>query len=385
MKKPLLVFLAVLMIAAPAFAAAPAMERLPLTSAILMEASTGTVLYEQNADVRLPPASVTKIMTLLLVMEAVENGRIGLEDKISCSAAAAAMGGSQIYFEVGEVFTVNELIKSVSIASANDAAVQLAEAVAGSEASFVSMMNDRARSLGMVDTTFKNCTGLDVEGHETTARDIAVMSRELMQHELITHYSTIWMDSIRNGAFGLTNTNRLMRTYKGANGLKTGFTSKAMYCLSATAERDGMGMIAVVLGASNSNVRFESAARLLDYGFANYALSEVLPEYEFYSVPVKKGLVDEVRAVVGEEIKPVLLERGAGKSIERSVELAESVEAPVAAGQELGDFIITVDGKEYARYPLTADDDVGKLGLGNMIKRLIKIGFCGASVFYELN
>ena len=281
MKKPLLVFLAVLMIATPAFAAAPAMERLPLTSAILMEASTGTVLYEQNADVRLPPASVTKIMTLLLVMEAVENGRIGLEDKISCSAAAAAMGGSQIYLEVGEVFTVNELIKSVSIASANDAAVQLAEVVAGSEASFVSMMNDRARSLGMVDTTFKNCTGLDVEGHETTARDIAVMSRELMQHELITHYSTIWMDSIRNGAFGLTNTNRLIRTYKGANGLKTGFTSKAMYCLSATAERDGMGMIAVVLGASNSNVRFESAARLLDYGFANYALSEVLPEYEF--------------------------------------------------------------------------------------------------------
>lgn len=369
MKRPLIFILAILMLPLPAFAV-PEMEPLPVISAVLMEGSTGQVLYSQKPDEKLPPASVTKIMTLLIVMEAVESGKLDLEGKITCSETAASMGGSQIYLEENEVFTANELIKAVSIASANDAAVALAEEVAGSELGFVAKMNERARELGMENTTFKNCTGLDADGHLTTAMDIAKMSRELIRHDLIREYSAIWMDSVRNGEFGLTNTNRLIRTYKGATGLKTGFTNRAMFCLSATAERDGMALISVVMGANNSNVRFNSAKALLDYGFAHYTLINIEPEFEFYTIPVTKGLKKEVTAVV-EGIEPILAERDSFKEVERRMELIESVEAPVAAGQKLGEFVVLTDGKELARYPVVASEAVGKLGFPEVFRRLL--------------
>jgi len=369
MKRTLIFFIALLMLPISAFAA-PEMQPLPVISAVLMERSTGEVLYSQNPDEKLPPASVTKIMTLLLVMEAVENGKISLEQKVTCSESAASMGGSQIFLEPNEVFTVNDLIKSVAIASANDAAVALAEEVAGSEMGFVTMMNERAKELGMENTSFKNCTGLDEEGHYTTALDIAKMSRELLRHDLVKKYSTIWMDSIRDGAFGLTNTNRLIRNYKGATGLKTGFTNEAMYCLSATAERDGMELISVVMGATTSNIRFNSAKSLLDYGFANYMLMQVEPEQDSYTIPVKKGLEGEVTAVV-EDLKPILVERGSFKEVERRMELAESVEAPVAEGQKLGELVVLTDGKELARYPVVATEAIGKLGFPEVFRRLL--------------
>ena len=252
----------------------PELAALDCTSAVLMEAATGRVLYEQNADESLPPASVTKVMTLLLVMEALEKGNIALDQMLTTSDNAASMGGSQIFLEVGEQMRVEDLLKSVIISSANDAAVVLAEAIAGSEESFVAMMNSRAAELGMKNTHFENTNGLDdtVTNHVTSARDIAIMSRALIAHEKILEYSSIWMDTVRNGEFGLTNTNRLVRFYSGATGLKTGSTSKAKFCISATAKRDGMHLIAVIMGAPTRDIRNAEAAKLLDWGFANYSL-----------------------------------------------------------------------------------------------------------------
>ena len=258
--------------------------------AILMEAETGTVLFEQNADAAYSPASVTKIMTLLLVMEALESGKIGLNDKVSVSEHAASMGGSQVFLEVGELMTVEEMIKCTVIASANDAAVALAEFVSGSESAFVADMNRRAAELGMTSSHFENVTGLDdtTENHVTSAADIAKMSRELIQHELILKYSSVWMDSIRDGAFTLTNTNRLIRYYEGATGLKTGSTEKAKFCISTTATRGGMTLIAVIMGAPTRDVRNDAARRLLDYGFANYALYRSEPK-KWSSIPIVGG------------------------------------------------------------------------------------------------
>ena len=314
-----------------AAAEGPAVE-LRSPSAILIDAATGAVLFEKNADERREPASVTKVMTLLLVMEALDSGQIGWEDRVTASAAAAGKGGSQIYLEEGEQLSMDEMLKSVVVSSANDCATALAEHVAGSEAAFVGRMNARAAELGMTNTHFVNCTGLDDEPeareHLTTARDVAIMSRELLKHDAIRRYTTIWMDTVRDGAFGLSNTNKLVRFYQGATGLKTGYTSRAGHCLSASAQRDGIELIAVVLGADSSTHRFEDAKALLNWGFANYTLIDpmegLLPE----PIPVKLGASETVTPVP-EELGPILLEKSRAGSVSRELELPEGVEAPV--------------------------------------------------------
>ena len=329
-------------------------------SAILIEANTMTVLYEQNADEALPPASVTKIMTLLLVMEAIESGKISLSDSVSVSERAASMGGSQIFLEVGEAMSVEEMIKSVVIASANDAACALAEFVAGSEEAFVKAMNDRAGELGMANTHFENTNGLDdtAENHVTSARDIAIMSAELIKHKKILEYSSIWMDTVRGGLFTLTNTNRLVRYYKGCTGLKTGSTSKAGFCISATAERDGMHLVAVIMGAETRDIRNREATKLLDYGFANYGIYK----YEGASageVKVTGGEFD--RVPVYYESFSCLAGKGKGK-ISVKFSLPESVAAPLKKGDAVGEAIFTLGDKEVGRCNIYAAESVEKLG-----------------------
>ena len=276
---------------------------LPVKSAILMDVATGTILYEQDAHTPLAPASVTKVMTMLLIMEAIDGGAIGWQDMVTASESAAAKGGSQIYLKVGEQMSVADMVKAIAVSSANDCACAMAEHIAGSEAAFVEKMNSRAKELGMNDTHFVNCTGLDDDAaaadHKTSAHDIAVMSRELLKnHPDIKKYTTIWMDTLRNGTFGLSNTNKMVRFYPGATGLKTGFTSKAGYCLSSSAQRDGMELVAVVMGAKTSAERFSACKSLLDYGFSTYAL--VTPQVEQMSVPVKLGTGDSpIAAPIG--------------------------------------------------------------------------------------
>ena len=270
-------------------------------SAILTERSTGTVLFEHDADKQMPPASITKVMTLLLVFEAMDAGKFTMETEIVASEHACSMGGSQIWLEPGEAFTVNELLKAAAISSANDACVALGEAVSGSEETFVELMNERAAELGMKNTVFKNCTGLDAEGHLSTARDIAIMSAELLRHPEIKNYSTVWMDSLRGGKTELTNTNRLVRFYKGCTGLKTGSTDGAGCCLSASAERDGMELISVTLGSPNTDERFAAGRKLLDYGFANFALVKMTPPEEYLApIPVAHGTAETVQPICEE-------------------------------------------------------------------------------------
>ncbi len=304
-------------------------------SAILIEAKSGTVLFEQNADEALPPASVTKVMTLLLVMEAIESGKISLNDMVSASAHACSMGGSQIYLEEGEQMSVEDLLKSVVIASANDAAVALAEYVSGSETAFVEAMNKRASELGMKNTHFENTNGLDdtVENHLTSARDIAIMSAELLKHKKITEYSSIWMDTIRNGEFGLTNTNRLVRFYKGANGLKTGSTSKAKFCISASAQRGGMTLICVIMAAPTRDIRNAAATALLDYGFANFTLYEAKSE-ELTPVKVLGGVKNSC-AVKNQEFSTVV-EKKDLSNVKSQVEMKGEVKAPLKTGDTIG-------------------------------------------------
>ena len=333
-------------------------------SALLMDMTTGTVLHEQNAHERLAPASVTKVMTMLLVMEAIDSGRIGWDDPVTVSEAAAAKGGSQIYLKVGETMSVSDMLKSVAVSSANDCACALAEHLAGSEAAFVDKMNARAIELGMQDTHFVNCTGLDddasAKDHFTSAYDIALMSRELMlNHPDIQKFTTIWMDTVRNGAFGLANTNKLVRFYPGATGLKTGFTAAAGYCLSATAQRDGLSLIAVVLGAKTSQDRFAGCKAMLDYGFANYALiTPQLPETN--QVPVKLGSADYVTAVPAEDTN-LLLDKGQKDQVTTDVTLDESVTAPVTKGQKLGMLTIRAGEQVLAQVPMVAAETVPKL------------------------
>ena len=334
------------------------------TAAILMDAATGTVLYEKEAHMRLAPASVTKVMTLLLVMEAIDSGVLGWDDQITASAAAAAKGGSQVYLEEGEQMSVRDMVKSVVVASANDCATALAEAVSGSELAFVERMNERAAELGMADTHFVNCTGLDDDPyaaeHLTSAYDIAVMSRELLKHDEIREFTTIWMDSVRDGQFGLTNTNKLVRFYNGTTGLKTGYTSAAGHCISATAERDGMELIAVVLHASSSTERFETAKTLLDYGFANYALVSAAPETPLPAVPVELGTAPAVQTVL-QETTPILVEKATAQSVEREIQVQESVLAPVEAGQTLGSIQLKSGETVLAEVPLVAAAEVERL------------------------
>ena len=344
-------------------------------SCILTEASTGEVLYEYNPDEALPPASVTKIMTLLLVMEAVDDGRLGWDEMVQTSEYAASMGGSQVFLNPGEEMSVAEMVKCVVVSSANDAAVALAEKVAGSEENFVAKMNDRAKELGMTNTVFKNTNGLDdtVEGHVTSARDIAIMSRELItKHPKILEYSSIWMDTIRNGAFGLTNTNRLIRFYRGANGLKTGSTSKAKFCISATAERDGMELIAVVMAAETRDSRNEAAKKLLDYGFANWELAK-LGAGELEKMPVLGGIESEVGLVAAQT--SAVVTKGSAAKIERVFELPEKISAPVGEGEEVGRVIYYLGDEKLAEVPITAEKEVKKIGyiglLGRFIRRLV--------------
>ncbi len=330
---------------------------------ILMDANTGTVLMAKNEDEQLYPASVTKIMTLLLVCEAIDEGKLTFEQTLTCSEEAASKGGSQIWLEPGEVMSVRDLFKAAAVYSANDACAVLSEAVAGSEAAFVDMMNARANQLGMVNTNFDNCSGLDddTDTHKSTARDIAIMSRELLKHRYITEYSTIWMDSVRNGETQLVNTNRLVRYYSGATGLKTGTTSKAGCCISASAERDGLHLIAVVLGADNSNDRFNSAKALLDWGFANYEIySPIIDTALLEDVAVLHGVSEKV-SLYAAEAQPLLLNKGGGQRVEVIYEIPENISAPVYTGQELGKIVFTAGGVTLAEYGLYAQNDVEKI------------------------
>ena len=339
-------------------------EDIPLKvpSAVLMEKETGEILYELNSHERLAPASVTKVMTMLLIVEAIESGKLNLDDTVTATAEATGKGGSQIYLKEGEQMTVDVLLKCIAVASANDAATALAEHIAGSEGAFVNMMNERAAQLGMKDTVFSNCTGLPTEGeHLTTAYDVAIMSRELIRHEMIKNYTKIWMDSIRGGEFGISNTNKLVRFYKGTTGLKTGFTHEAGYCVAATAERDGVEFIAVVMHGESSDARFESAKILLNHAFANYALVSALPDEALPPVAVMLGEESFVQPVPSQSPK-LLMNKSEAAGLIKSVELPKEVQAPVEQGQELGRLVISsADGTELASVPLVADCAVEKL------------------------
>ena len=374
-KRMLAIFVLLVLLAGALLPAVRAAELdLPAPSYVLMERSTGEVLLEHNAHERLRPASVTKVMTLLLIMEALDDGRIGWDDMVQTSAAAAAKGGSQIYLEENEQLPLEEMLKSIVVSSANDCACAMAEHIAGSEAAFVEMMNARAEQLGMTDTHFVNCTGLDDEPeaaeHLTTAYDIALMSRELLGHEAIKKYTTIWMDTVRDGQFGLSNTNKLVRFYDGTTGLKTGYTSAAGHCLSASAERNGMELIAVVLHCASSTDRFESAKALLNYGFSNYAL--VTPEPgELPAVPVTLGTAAEISPVLADET-PILIDKALAAGVETRVCVDESVTAPVEAGQTLGTLTITSGGQTIAERDLVAPEAVGALRWGDVYLQMLR-------------
>lgn len=348
---------------------------LSAASAVLMEKETGALLYEKESHQQLEPASVTKVMTLLLIMEDLDSGRLSKEDLVTVSAAAAGMGGSQVYLKEGEQLSAGELIKCIAVVSGNDAAVAMAEHLAGSEAAFVERMNRRAQELGMKDTAFVNCTGLPAAGHHSSAYDIALMSRELiLNHPSIREYTTIWMDSIRDGAFGLTNTNRLVRFYQGATGLKTGSTDSALYCVSATAERDGMELIAVVMKSPTSAQRFEDAKALLDYGFANYTLARVYPDVPLAPVEVLLGTTAQVQPQLERECS-LLVRKGEEGLISTQIQLAQDLEAPVERGQKLGQMVVTVDGEVRDTIPIVASQQVDRLTIpgifGKMFQRLL--------------
>ena len=347
-------------------------------SALLMEKETGTVLFAKDEHAKLEPASVTKVMTLLLTMEAIDAGTLHYDDMVTASAHACSMGGSQIWLEENEQMSVSDMLKAVCVVSANDCAVALAEAVAGSEEAFVDRMTQRAAELGMADTVFKNATGLPAEGHVTSAHDIALMSRELiLNHPDIRQYTTIWMDTLRDGASSLVNTNRLIRFYEGATGLKTGSTDSALYCLSATAERDGMELIAVIMKGSTSAQRFADAEALLNYGFATYALASAVPEAPLAPVPVSLGTQATVQPVLGAGDR-LLVEKAQAGSLTQTVELAESVEAPVAEGDPLGTMTVTCGEETIAQLPLVAGEAVPRITFGQMLLRMLRMALLSA-------
>ena len=344
-------------------------------SVLLMEKETGSILYEENAHEKREPASVTKIMTLLLVMEAIDSGALSTEDMVTVSAYAASMGGSQVYLKEGEQMSVHDLLKAVAVASGNDASVALAEHLAGSEEAFVQRMNQRAAELGMTDTCFVNCTGLPAAGHLTSAYDIALMSRELiLNHPAIREYTTIWMDSLRDGQFQLANTNKLIRFYEGATGLKTGSTDAAGYCLSATAERDGMELIAVVLKCPSSDVRSAAASSLLNYGFANYTLMDVYPSQALPPVDVLLGESETVQPVLSTSSR-ILVEKSMVDQVTTQLELCQDVEAPVEAGQKLGQMTVWVGDQQLQSIPIVADSAVERLTVPGIFARLLKTLF----------
>ncbi len=376
MKKILGLCLSVLLLlsAVPVFSEVDQGGTMTITapSAILIEAGSGQVLFEKNSHERRPPASVTKIMTMLLTVEAVERGQITLEEMVTCSDFAASMGGSQVYLEPGEQMSVRDMLKAVAVASGNDAAVALAEHIGGSTENFVTLMNQRAEELGMMDTHFVNCNGLDDPEHLTSAYDIALMSRELVKYPLVLEFTGIWMDSLRDGAFGLVNTNKLIRFYEGANGLKTGSTSVAKYCLSASAQRNGMDLIAVVLGAETSKDRFGDASHLLDYGFANYAIAgSLLGEEDLLPIRVLKGTTAQVTPGVSEDFH-ILVNKGKIGNIEKEISLPEKLEAPVKIGDKIGEVSFFLDGERIGGTDLIAKTAANRLNPFGMMKKLSK-------------
>ena len=329
-------------------------------SAILMEVNTGKILYEMNADEKLPPASITKIMSLLLVMEAISSGKMSVEDVITASEHACSMGGSQIWLEPGETMTVDDLLKAAVIASANDATVALGEQIAGSEEGFVAMMNARAKELGMNNTNFINATGLDAEGHLSTAHDVAIMSKELIKHDLIKKYSTVWMDSLRDGESELVNTNKLVRFYEGTTGLKTGTTSGAGYCLSATAERNGLELVAVVMSGDTSNDRFNGAKKMLDYGFANYEYASIAPQLDKNEIKIEKGVEKTVKIKAPNNFG-ALLKKSEAAAITQKLNLKENITAPIKKDQSVGTVDFYLNDEMIGQVDVVAADSVDKM------------------------
>ena len=336
--------------------------------AVLIEQNSGRVLYDHNMHQKLRPASVTKVMSLLLIMEAIDSGRLSYTDKIPCTEEAAAMGGSQIWLDVREELTVDEMLKAICVVSANDCTVAMAEYLAGSQEAFVAQMNDKAKELGMNDTTFKNCHGIDEDGHETSAYDIALMSRELLtKHPDITKYTTIWMDSLRDGKSELVNTNKLIRNYKGATGLKTGSTSIALYNLSASATRDDLSLIAVVMKAPTTKIRFAEAEKLLDYGFNNFQYSKFANANDILkTISVEKGVKDNIELTY-ENSAGALIKKGESKNVEQTINIPDKISAPINKGDVVGNIVYTVDGNEISKVNIIANETVEKNNLINMI------------------
>ena len=370
MKKILCVFLVLnVLIQTMVFAAnTDSVLGLKAKSSILIEQNTGEVLYEENVDERLPIASVTKVMTMLLIVEAIDAGTISIDDMVQTSSYASIMGGSQVYLKAGEEMSVHDMLKGIAVASGNDASTAMAEFVMGSVDVFVEAMNRRAQEIGMENTHYMNVHGLDEEGHYSSARDIAILSREILKHPIILDYTTIWMDSLRNGEFALVNTNKLIRFYSGANGLKTGSTSKAGYCLTASAKRDNMQLITVVLGAENSDDRFAAATKLLDYGFANYAVAtEETGETWIDPVRVTKGEVVQVGARVEGNVAALIPKNKQGQ-IKKEIVVVADVAAPIAEGQKLGELEYWLDEEWVGSVDIVASESVSKVGVFTMIK-----------------
>lgn len=340
-------------------------------SAVLMEASSGKVLFEKNPHEQRPCASITKVMTMLLVCEAIDNGKLSLDDTITASAHAASMGGSDIWLEEGETMSADDMIKATVVASANDAAVALAEHLCGSEEVFVQKMNEKAQQLGMKETVFKNCNGLDEEGHITSAYDVAVMSRELMKHEMIFNYTSIWLDNLRDGKTQIVNTNKLLKTYNGITGLKTGTTNDAGCCMSASAKRGDMSLVAVVLGCNSGKERFSDAAALLDYGFANFSVTKLsLPEDMPKTIKVENGMVQNI-GVDCDVSASIVLDKNSSSKIVSKIDLPESVEAPVAKGQRLGTVTYSLDGNTVKSFEITALQDAEKISFTSVFSVLL--------------
>ena len=346
-------------------------------SGILIEQHSGQILFEHNSHEKLRPASVTKVMSILLIMEAIDSGTLSYTDKIPCTEAAAAMGGSQIWLDVREELTVDEMLKAICVVSANDCTVAMAEYLCGSQEAFVEKMNTKAQELGMKDTSFKNCHGLDEDGHLTSAYDIALMSRELLnKHPSITKYTTIWMDTLRDGKSQLTNTNKLIRNYKGATGLKTGSTGLALYNLSASATRDGLSLIAVIMKGPTGAIRFSEAQKLLDYGFSNYQYKELAGKYEcLKNVTVQKGTEDNLNILFDEDAG-VIIKKGENKNIEQIISVPDTLIAPITKGQKVGEVSYCLDGERITTINIIAEKEIKKISLINFSNKLYKSWFC---------
>lgn len=373
-KLSLALIIAIIFTAIPVFSVevnAVTEETITAPSAVLMETSSGKILFEKNPHEQRPCASITKVMTMLLVCEAIDNGKLSLDDTITASAHAASMGGSDIWLEEGETMSADDMIKATVVASANDAAVALAEHLCGSEEVFVEKMNEKASQLGMNDTVFKNCNGLDEDGHITSAYDVAVMSRELMKHEMIFDYTSIWLDNLRDGKTQIVNTNKLLKTYNGITGLKTGTTNDAGCCMSASAKRGDMNLVAVVLGCNSGKERFSDAAALLDYGFANFSVTQLkAPEDLPKTIKVENGMQGNIG--IGCDVNAsIVLDKNSSSKIVSKIDLPESIEAPVVSGQKLGTVTYSLDGNAVKSFEITALQDAEKISFASVFSVLL--------------